>query len=212
MSKTTMHVRHRPTGGRAVGTARASAFATATLLLCAMFVTAPARAADAPACPALLDHAFNRLQNGEAQSLCQYRGRVLLVVNTASRCGYTYQYEGLEKLYRRYRDRGLVVLGFPSNEFGGQEPGTNKEVAEFCRTSYGIEFPMYEKTTVSKLAANPFYAQLIARSGAAPKWNFHKYLIDRNAATVRSFVSDVEPESRELGAAIERLLAEKPAP
>jgi glutathione peroxidase len=171
----------------------------------------PVRAAEPPGCPPLLDHTFNRLQNGEAQSLCQYRGKVLLVVNTASLCGYTYQYEGLEKLHRRYKDRGLVVLGFPSNEFGSQEPGSNKQVAEFCRTTYGIEFPMYEKTTVSKLAANPFYAQLIARSGTAPRWNFHKYLIDRNGARIQSFGSDVEPEVRELTVEVERLLAEKPA-
>jgi len=162
-------------------------------------------------CPPLLDHTFNRLQNGESQSLCQYRGRVILVVNTASYCGYTHQYEGLEALYRRYKDRGLVVVGFPSNEFGGQEPGTNKEVAEFCRTTYGIEFPMYEKTTVSKLAANAFYTELIARSGVAPKWNFHKYVIDRAGNRVRSYASDMEPDSHDFRRDIERLLAESPA-
>src|SRR5512137_1790619 len=156
-----------PTNAPASGSRR-TALAAAALTLCAWLVATPARAAEPAGCPPLLDHTFNRLQTGEAQSLCQYRGKVLLVVNTASLCGYTYQYEGLEKLYRRYKDRGLVVLGFPSNEFGGQEPGTNKQVAEFCRTTYGIEFPMYEKTTVSKLSANPFYAQLIAQTGTAP--------------------------------------------
>jgi glutathione peroxidase len=185
--------------------------ALAALALGSWLVAAPAHAAGPSDCPALLDQSFNRLQNGETQSLCQYRGKVLLVVNTASHCGYTYQYEGLEKVYRRYKDRGLVVLGFPSNEFGGQEPGTNKQVAEFCRTTYGIEFPMYEKTTVTKVAANPFYAQLIARSGAAPKWNFHKYLIDRDGKRIQSFGSDVEPDGREMTLEIERLLAEKPA-
>lgn len=190
---------------------RRAAVASAALAACAWLVAVPAHAAGSAACPDLLDHTFNRLQTGEAQSLCQYRGKVVLVVNTASRCGYTYQYEGLEKLYRRYKDRGLVVLGFPSNDFGGQEPGTNKQVAEFCRTTYGIEFPMYEKTTVSKLAANPLYAQLVAQSGAAPKWNFHKYLIDRTGKRVRSFGSDVEPDGGELALEVERLLAEKPA-
>ena len=188
-----------------------AAMTRSVLFACAVLMAPLASAAGADGCPALLDHTFNRLQTGEAQSLCQYRGKVLLVVNTASLCGFTYQYEGLEKLYRRYKERGLVVLGFPSNEFGGQEPGTSRQVAEFCRTTYGIEFPMYEKTTVSKLSANPFYAELISRSGAAPKWNFHKYLIDRDGRRIRSFGSDVEPDGRELAQEVERLLAEKPA-
>jgi glutathione peroxidase len=206
----TMPNKQTPAKAPASGSRR-TALAAAALTLCAWLVATPATAAESAPCPALLDHTFNRLQTGEAQSLCQYRGKVLLVVNTASLCGYTYQYEGLEKLYRKYKDRGLVVLGFPSNEFGGQEPGTNKQVAEFCRTTYGIEFPMYEKTTVSKLAANPLYAQLIAQSGAAPKWNFHKYLVDRNGRRIQSFGSDVEPDGRELALEVERLLAEKPA-
>ena len=180
-----------------------------------------ARAAAAPAlrlamdpaaaeCPPLLRHTFNRLQTGEPQSLCQFRGKVLLVVNTASFCGYTSQYEGLEALYRKYRDRGLVVVGFPTNDFGSQEPGTNKEIAEFCRTTYGIQFPMFEKTSVGRLDANPFYATLIGQSGQRPRWNFHKYVVDRNGRTVRSFGSDVTPEQKDLVELIERLLAERP--
>src|SRR5829696_428503 len=106
-----------------------------------------AKSAVADDCPRLLRHTFNRLQTGQSQSLCQYQGKVLLIVNTASKCGYTPQYEGLEALYRKYKDRGLVVIGFPSNDFGGQEPGSNKDVAEFCRTTYGVQFPMFEKTT-----------------------------------------------------------------
>ena len=106
------------------------------------------------ACPALLQHSFNLLQTGNPQSLCRYHGNVVLVVNTASQCGYTNQYEGLEALYRKYRERGLVVVGFPSNDFGGQEPGTNQEIAAFCRTNYGIEFPLYEKSAVTKLSGN----------------------------------------------------------
>src|SRR6185369_2396513 len=132
---------------------------------------------DDPGCPPLLRHTFNRLQGGQPQSLCQYKGKVLLIVNTATYCGYTYQYEGLEALYRQYKDRGLVVIGFPSNDFGSQVPGTNTEIAEFCRTTYGIEFPMYEKTAGVRVAANPLYAELAVRTGQTPKWNFHKYLV-----------------------------------
>jgi glutathione peroxidase len=162
------------------------------------------------ACPALLRHSFTPIQGGAPQSLCHYQGKVLLVVNTASECGYTYQYEGLEALYRKFKDRGLVVIGFPSNDFGGQEPGTNKDIAEFCRTVYGVQFPMYEKQSVAKLAANPLYSELVARTGQAPKWNFHKYVIDRTGARVTSFKSDTDPDSRELVGLIERLLAERP--
>jgi len=161
-------------------------------------------------CPALLQHTFTPIQGGAAQSLCQYRGKVLLVVNTASQCGYTPQYEGLEALYRKFRDRGLVVVGFPSNDFGGQEPGSNKEIAEFCRTVYGVQFPMFEKKAVANLSANSLYGELIQRTGQSPKWNFHKYVIDRRGERVTSFKSDVEPQSRELVGVIERLLAERP--
>ena len=177
----------------------------------ALATAAPAAAADEADCPPVLRHTFNSLQTGKAQSLCQYKGKVVLVVNTASFCGYTYQYEGLETLYRKYRDRGLVVLGFPSNDYGSQEPGTNKEIAEFCRTTYGIEFPMFEKTAGVRVASNPLYAELVARTGQSPKWNFHKYLIDRSGRRIESFGSDVEPGTRAFVSAVERMLAEKPA-
>ena len=189
----------------------------AALLAPATLVDAPAMAqtsvatATAASCPALLDREFNRLQTGKSESLCQYRGKVLLIVNTASYCGYTHQYEGLEALYRKYKDRGLVVLGFPTNDFGEQEPGTNKEIAEFCRLTYGVEFPMFEKTTVKSLAANPLYADLITRTGQGPKWNFHKYVVDRSGNPVAAFASRVEPNDRELLALLEKLLADKPA-
>ncbi len=163
------------------------------------------------ACPALLQHSFNLLQTGNPQSLCRYHGNVVLVVNTASHCGYTNQYEGLEALYRKYRERGLVVVGFPSNDFGGQEPGTNKEIAEFCRTNYGIEFPLYEKSSVTKLAGNPFYVELAKATGKTPQWNFHKYLIDRDGKPVASFPSAAAPDSRAITTMIEQLLAQKPA-
>ena len=169
---------------------------------------APSAAAADAACPALLRHTYNGLQTGKPQSLCEYRGKVVLVVNTASFCGYTNQYEGLEALYRKYRDRGLVVVGFPSNDFGGQEPGTNQEIAEFCRSTYGVQFPMFEKSSVTGVADNPLFAELAARTGERPQWNFHKYVIDRRGEKVASFRSAVAPDSRELVGTIERLLAQ----
>jgi len=172
-------------------------------------VRVAATVAASEACPALLRHAFTPVQGGPAKSLCHYQGKVVLVVNTASKCGYTYQYEGLEALYRKYRDRGLVVLGFPSDDFGGQEPGSNKEIAEFCRTVYGVQFPMFEKASVTRIDANPLYGELAAKTGQKPRWNFHKYLIDRTGTRVASFGSNVEPASSEFVAQIERLLAEK---
>ena len=162
-------------------------------------------------CPVLLQHTFKTLQTGEPQSLCQYQGKVLLVVNTASYCGYTKQYEGLEALYSKNRDRGIFVVGFPSNDFS-QEPGTNKEIAEFCRTTYGVQFPMFEKTSVAKLAQSPFYADLAKATGQAPKWNFHKYVIDRSGRPVATFGSGVAPDARELTSLIVKLLDESPAP
>jgi glutathione peroxidase len=168
-----------------------------------------ATAASPEACPALLRHSFAPVQGGPAQSLCQFQGKVVLVVNTASKCGYTYQYEGLEALYRKYKDRGLVVIGFPSDDFGGQEPGSNKDIAEFCRTVYGVQFPMFEKQSVTRAAANPLYAELAAKTGQKPQWNFHKYLIDRTGTRIESFGSSVEPGHRDLVSRIERMLAEK---
>jgi glutathione peroxidase len=167
----------------------------------------PSLALAADACPPVLNYTFNSLQTGKSESLCQYRGKVVLVVNTASYCGYTHQYEGLEALYRKYKASGLVVLGFPTNDFGGQEPGTNGEIAEFCRLTYGVQFPMFEKSSIKSIATNPLYSDLIARTGSAPKWNFHKYLIDRDGNPVASFASKVEPQSSEMTSAIEKLLA-----
>ncbi len=185
--------------------------ALATVALSATVVPVYAQAPATGACPALLDREFNRLQTGKPESLCQFRGKVILVVNTASYCGYTNQYEGLEALYRRYKDRGLVVLGFPSNDFGAQEPGSNHEIAEFCRLTYGVQFPMFEKSSVASLKVNPLYADLAARTGQSPHWNFHKYLIDRNGNPAGTFASDIEPDSRQLLALLEKLLADKPA-
>lgn len=158
------------------------------------------------ACPALLDVKLETLTE-DAASLCRYEGKVLLVVNTASECGYTPQYEGLEKLYRRYKDKGLVVLGFPSNDFGGQEPGSNKEIAKFCEVNYGVSFPMFAKTSVARGSVNPLYQRLTAASNSPPRWNFHKYLIDRTGQRVVAYPSVVEPDDARLVKEIERLLA-----
>jgi glutathione peroxidase len=157
------------------------------------------------ACPALLDRRVQTLDE-RAQSLCEYAGKVVMVVNTASQCGYTPQYEGLEALYRKYRARGLVILGFPSNDFGGQEPGTNRDIAAFCVNQYAIDFPMFAKT---ELGNNPLYRDLAKATGNAPRWNFHKYLIDRGGRQVVSFDTRVAPEDPKLVAAIERLLKEQ---
>jgi glutathione peroxidase len=183
----------------------------ASATLAGTLVAADEQNDDAQACPAVLNHTFNRLQTGKAESLCEFRGKVVLIVNTASYCGYTHQYEGLEAMYRKYKPRGLVVVGFPSNDFGDQEPGTNHEIAEFCRLTYGVEFPMFEKSSVKSIKANPLYAELIARTGQSPQWNFHKYLVDREGIQITSFDTRIEPDNRDLITAIERLLAAKPA-
>jgi len=161
----------------------------------------------APACPPLLDLEVRRLAGEEAVNLCAaYRGQVILVVNTASKCGFTPQYEGLEALYRKYHDRGLVILGFPSNDFMKQEPGSEEEIQKFCRLTYSVEFPMFEKVSVSKGTANPLFERLVAAGAPYPKWNFYKYLIDRNGNYVDYFSSITAPESDKLLRAIEKLL------
>lgn len=161
-------------------------------------------------CPPLLDATMPALLDGKPQSLCQYRGKVLLLVNTASQCGFTPQYEGLEKLWRRYRDRGLVVLGFPSNDFGGQEPGSSAEIARFCEVNYGVSFPMFEKSHVAEGRANAVFERLAQATGSRPRWNFHKYLVDRTGAKALAFDTRIAPEDPKLVAAIERMLAEPP--
>src|SRR6266480_580606 len=158
------------------------------------------------ACPALLDRSVESIDE-RPRSLCEFAGSVVLIVNTASRCGYTPQYQGLEDLYRKYRSRGLVILGFPSNDFGGQEPGSNKEISTFCVNQYAIDFPMFAKT---ELKANPLYADLVKSTGEAPRWNFHKYLVDRSGRRVQSFGTKVEPNDPKFVTAIERLLEEAP--
>ncbi len=182
-----------------------SLYALIVAALAALASAAPGASAES-LCPSALDHKFASLQD-EPVSLCQFRGKVLLVVNTASECGYTPQYGGLEGLYRRYRDKGFAVLGFPANDFGGQEPGSNKEIAQFCRVNYGVTFPMFAKTSVAGANANPFYRELAARTGKPPRWNFHKYLLDRVGRPVAAFESAVEPADPRVTSEIEKLLA-----
>jgi len=167
---------------------------------------AQAQAASAASCPALLNHVFPRLQDDAPLSLCQFTGKVVLVVNTASQCGYTPQYEGLERLHGRFAARGLTILGFPSNDFGQQEPGTSKQIAEVCFNTYGVRFPMLARTSVLGPSANPLHAELTRLTGQAPRWNFHKYLIDRSGQVIANYPSRVTPESRELVSAIEKAL------
>jgi glutathione peroxidase len=160
-------------------------------------------------CPALLNQTFAQLQDDEPRSLCEFQGKVVLVVNTASFCGFTQQYEGLEALYRNYKDQGLVVLGFPSNDFGNQEPGSNQQIAEFCSNTFSIRFPMFAKTKVRGPGANPLFAEL-ARLAEAPGWNFHKYLIGRDGRLVSSYSSAVSPNSRRLRSDLQAALSSKP--
>lgn len=174
-----------------------------TLSMLGALLTAPAFSQE---CPSSLNFKIQRLQDEVVQDLCQYKGQVVLIVNTASFCGFTKQYEGLEQLYATYKNRGFVVLGFPSNDFGKQEPGTNKEIADFCKNTYDVKFPMFVKSNVSGSNANPIFKNLIEKTNTTPKWNFYKYLIDRNGNVVDSFNSMTSPQSKSLKSEIEKLL------
>ena len=167
---------------------------------------AKALAPGAAACPALLQHQIPRLQDEVPQNLCHFAGKVVLVVNTASYCGFTGQYEGLEALYARYQARGLVVLGFPSNDFGQQEPGAAKQIADLCFNTYGVKFPMFTKIRVVGATRHPLYAALAKATGEAPQWNFNKYLMARDGRVIGHFASSVEPLSPRLVSAIEKAL------
>ena len=159
-------------------------------------------------CSGLLQQSFLRLQDEKAQSLCQYSGKVVVVVNTASFCGFTSQYEGLEALHAKYKEKGLVVLGFPSNDFS-QETGSNKEIADFCANTFGVKFPMFAKSSVTGKNANPLFKQLAAKTGTSPSWNFYKYVIGRDGQSVASFNSLTAPGSRSFVKEIEKQLASK---
>lgn len=156
---------------------------------------------------ALLDQDFRRLASDEVVNLSEaYAGKVVLVVNTASKCGNTPQYDGLESLYEEYGDDGFVVLGFPSNDFFGQEPGTEEEIQEFCRLTYKVKFPMFEKVTVKEGTANPFFDRLAAASGTYPTWNFHKYLVGRDGELIAEFSPRTQPDDKKLVAEIKAAL------
>lgn len=144
--------------------------------------------------------------DGKPQPLSAYRGQVVLVVNTASECGFTPQYAGLEKLHQEYKGKGFAVLGFPSNEFGGQEPGTAEQIANFCSTKYGTTFPLFEKVHTKGPEQSPVYA-LVTKQHGEPRWNFHKYLIGKDGQVLAAFSSKVTPESAELRGAIDQALA-----
>ncbi len=165
----------------------------------------------APAAPkenpmSFFDFKTNTL-DGKPADLAQYKGKVVVVVNTASACGFTPQYDGLEKLYEEMKDSGVVVLGFPSNDFGGQEPGTHEEIKKFCTLKFNVRFPMFEKVKTKGEGQSPIYAFLASKNGE-PKWNFHKYVVGKDGQVKNAFKSSVTPQSTELRSAIAAALKE----
>ena len=160
-------------------------------------------------CNPLLDVSMRPLAGKQPVHLCdKFDGKVLLIVNTASKCGFTPQYEGLEAMHAKYEARGFAVLGFPSNEFMGQEPGTEEQIKEFCTLTYGVKFPMFEKTTVKGDDASVLYKRLKEATGEQPAWNFHKYLVDRNGKVVKSVGTRTKPDDKEVVGLVEKLIAE----
>ena len=156
-------------------------------------------------CSDLLDTDMRILDSAESKNLCEYEGKALLVVNVASRCGYTYQYAGLQKLYESYKDEDFLVIGIPSRDFL-QEYSDESDVAEFCSTEYGVDFPMFSTVKVRGKKAHPFYKKLTAETGVTPSWNFNKYLISKDGKVISTYGSKVKPDSQELIAAIESIL------
>jgi glutathione peroxidase len=179
-----------------------------TLIALVFALVTSAGSAWAADCPSLIDYRMTTLK-GVPQDFCAFKGKVILAVNTASYCGYTKQYEGLQALDDKYRDKGLVVVGFPANDFGMQEPGSNAEVADFCERTFKVKFAMMEKSSVVGTKVNPLFANLAKTTGESPRWNFHKYLIGRDGKTVKSFASKVAPDSAELLAEIDAQIGKK---
>ncbi len=176
---------------------------TALLVPMLLLIAQPAMSA----CPGVLDHRLKDL-DGKPLDLCAFSGKVVLAVNTASYCGNTPQYEGLQALYDKYRDQGLVVIGFPANDFASQEPGSNAEIKDFCEITYGVKFPMVEKTSVVADTANPVFAELTRMTNDAPDWNFHKYLLSRDGKRAYSYPARMKPQDTKIVSRIEALLAE----
>jgi glutathione peroxidase len=170
--------------------------------------SSPASSAASATCPTLLNQTFPRLQDDKPIDLCQYAGKVVLVVNTASYCGFTPQYKGLEALYKKYGPEGLVVLGFPSNDFN-QEMKDPSKIAAFCKDTYSVQFPMFAPSHVTEPKPNDFYRKLILATGDQPKWNFYKYLIDRQGKVVNVYSSLTTPENADFVAKIQALLKQK---
>jgi len=182
---------------------------THVMLLATLLATTASASTGSPTqnCSPLLDHTAEKLVSGEPVNLCDaYSGKVVFIVNTASKCAFTPQYEALEGLYEKYREKGLVVLGFPSNDFGHQEPGSEEQIREFCRMTYGVQFPMFSKTRVVKSNADPLFRSLGDAAGRYPSWNFHKYLIDRQGRLARDFPSSTSPADSRFVEEIEKLL------
>jgi glutathione peroxidase len=184
------------------------------MLLAILFAAATCAAADVHAANAaggttVLDRSMKRL-DGSEENLSVYKGQVVLMVNVASKCGLTPQYDGLEALYRKYKGQGFVVLGFPANDFASQEPGSDKEIADFCRSTYGVEFPMFSKIAVKGPAIHPLYQELTSQPppiGGEVKWNFQKYLLDRTGKVVAKFEPQVKPDDPSLVQKLEELLS-----
>ena len=171
-------------------------------------IAAPGLQAGTPSCADNLNFEVRTLNENNVVNLCEaYQGKVVLIVNTASKCAYTDQYEDLEALYERHKNDGLVVLGFPSNDFGGQEPGTEKQIRDFCVNTYAVQFPMFQKISVKKNNAAPLYKKLGDQAGY-PRWNFHKYLLNRKGELVASYKSAIEPTDSRIVNKVEALLAE----
>ncbi len=174
------------------------------ILSLALLASLPLSAAERKVPMSLYDITLNTL-DGQPQSLAAYKGKVVLAVNVASACGFTPQYAGLQRLYAEQKGRGLVVLGFPCNQFGGQEPGSAVQIATFCQKNYGVTFPLFEKLEVKGPGQAPLYQFLTAKYGE-PAWNFHKYLVGKDGQVIQAFSSKVAPDSPELKAAIEAAL------
>ena len=189
--------------------ARAVLIAAAPAIAVFAVIAAPAAAPEALGSSAF-DFTMTTI-DGKPMPFAQYKGRVLLVVNTASFCGYTDQYQGLETLYQTYKDKGLTVVGVPSGDFGGQEYAANGEIKQFCESKFGIKFPMSEKNVVTGQKAAPFYrwAATVLGRDKVPKWNFHKYLVGRDGRLIAAFASKQTPMSLDVTAAVEAALARK---